>query len=128
VPSPQDLKAGQDLEASLRASNAPRLLGYRGYFGSSGTNAEHAHQMAVLDLIQVRSQYGQQVGKILREAEDHFATKPYKRVILDNNDYVFARSLHRHYRRVPWPQGKDGTFWTPSGAPMKPRLVFMPRN
>jgi hypothetical protein len=128
VPSPQDLKTGQDLEASLRSSDSPQLLGYRGYFGSSGTNAEHAHQMAVLDLVQVRSRYPQQVDKILREAEDHFATKPYSRVILDNKDYVFAGSLHRYYRRVPWPQGKDGTFWTPSGARMKPRLVYVPRN
>jgi hypothetical protein len=125
IPAPGALGEAKRLERDLRRGDT--LYGFRGFFGSPGANPAHAHQMAASDLLAAGQAFPELAQRLVAEAEAHFAARPYGRVVLDNWDYVFLPALTRHYRKVKEIPVGRGPYWTPTAAPMKPRIFFEPK-
>lgn len=128
VPNAADRREALRLDQMLNDTQRPTLFAFRGFYGAEGRNPEHAHQMALLDLFKLKERYPDLVASLYAEAQTHFANKEYGQVVLDNWDYVFLVALQKNYRMVKETRVNDGPGWTPTGARMKPRIFFVPKE
>ncbi|HSC88403.1 MAG TPA: glycosyltransferase family 39 protein [Polyangiaceae bacterium] len=124
IPKKADLQANERIVREAERAGSV-LFPHRGYFGSTSTSPGRTSQMALVDILWA-ARIEEVERRLYEQADAWLASKPYDRIVLDNKDWVFQRQLERHYRQISEIPYGEGPGHTPSGYPMRPRVVYAP--
>ena len=124
LPTAADRQAGERLTGHLSRLGPTVLVPGHPYLAARAAGHAHAHAMAVGDLLHFApGPVGDALERDLREA---LCERRYSAVVTDG-PWRYDAELERAYEAPqPLPELGDA-FWTVTGSPTRPRLLYVPR-
>ena len=128
IPGEADRKEGERLEALVRGTPGEVLLTHRGYLTRRNGKGEHAHQMAVVNLLMIPDDRLGARSRLTREFSRALEEKRFALVMTDWDDFPFTGELKKSYDPVPPAYIQDPkAFYCPTGAHLKPVFAYVPK-
>ncbi len=129
IPTAADKAAGDDFLARLRQTPGDVLLTHHGYLSALAGKPTFAHHMAVIDLMRSTADAVGAKEGLRAEFEAALRTHRFSEIVIDNGDSPFLDLIERYYRDSGrWPYPSRDVFFPPSGAHIRPEVVFTPRE
>lgn len=128
IPTPADRREGERLEALVRSTPGEVLLTHRGYLTRRNGKGEHAHQMAVVNMLMIPDDRLGARSRLTEEFTRALHEKRFALILTDWDDFPFTEALKESYDAAAPAYIRDPkAFYCPTGARLKPVFAYVPK-
>lgn len=125
IPTPDDLRAGQELLAGVRSAPGEVLLMRHGYLPADAGKTTSADYMALYDVIRGPKVPARE--ELLQEIDSAIRERRFDLIVLDPQEKLFEDTIAETYRPVGPVFGHPAVFWTRSGMKTRPDTAYRPK-